>query len=351
MLLRRVATWTCVAWNAPPEPFCDSLFSGLSHFRRLPCFELLDGHEVTVCNDHVDDVDELALRLAGCETLVLIRERTRIGAELLERLPDLKLISQRSVYPHIDVAACTRLGTVVSSDLHAGTPSYATAELTWALVLATARRLPQQMTSLRAGDWQAGVGTTLKGKTLGIVGYGWIGTIVAGYGRAFGMQVLASGGPGSAQRAGEDGIVFAANQRSLFAASDVVSLHVRLLPSTRGMVTAADLAAMSPAAILVNTSRSALIEAGALVDALRSGRPGAAALDVFDTEPLYDTTDPLLTMDNVVCTPHIGYVTEEEWDLQFSDVFHQINAFADGNPTNVINPEVVARHRPSTSSG
>jgi D-3-phosphoglycerate dehydrogenase len=254
----------------------------------------------------------------------------------------LRLISQRSVYPHIDVDACTELGIVVSSDMHAGSPSYATAELTWGLVLATARRIPQQMASLRSGGWQAGVGHTLRSKTLGVYGYGRIGREVLHYGQAFGMRVQVWGSEVARARAAGDGLTVPRSRREFFGTSDVVSVHLRLLDATRGIVTAEDLATMGPDAVFVNTSRAGLVEPGALVTALRAGRPGAAAVDVYETEPLCDPADPLLTLDNVVCTPHIGYVTVEEWELQFADVFDQINAFAAGAPTNVVNPEVLA---------
>jgi len=310
--------------------------------RTLPCFAKLAGHSVTVFTDHVQDVDVLAERLAGFDALVLIRERTEIRTALLERLPNLNLISQRSVYPHIDVDTCTRLGITVCSDLHAGTPSYATAELTWALVLAATRQIPRQVASLKAGTWQAGVGTTLRGKTLGIYGYGRIGQVVAGYGAAFGMDVVAWARPDSLSRARADGLTVADSVESFFRTCDVVSLHMRLVPATRGIVTAEDLGRMKPTALLVNTSRAGLIEPGALVAALRAGRPGMAAVDVFEHEPVRDPTDPLLGLDNIIATPHIGYVTREEWDLQFSDVFDQINAYAAGTPINVVNPHVLA---------
>ena len=313
--------------------------------RTLPCFGKLAGHEVTVFTDHVEETDVLARRLEETEALVLIRERTEVRGALLERLPQLRLISQRSVYPHIDVDACTSLGIVVSSDQHAGTPSYAAAELTWALVLAAVRQLPQQVASLRAGLWQAGVGQTLRGKTLGIYGYGRIGAVVATYGRAFGMEVLAWSRPESIERARADGVTPARDRAELFSASDVLSVHLRLVPATRGVVTASDLATMRPDSLLVNTSRAGLIEPEALVAALRAGRPGGAALDVYETEPLLDRADPLLNMDNVVCTPHIGYVTREEWDVQFSAVFDQVNAYAAGSPTHVVNPDVLKRAR------
>jgi D-3-phosphoglycerate dehydrogenase len=313
--------------------------------RTLECFTRLDGHDVTVFTDHVQDIDRLADRLHDAEALVLIRERTEIRAPLLERLPNLGLISQRSVYPHIDVDTCTDLGIVVSSNLHAGTPSYATAELTWGLVLAAMRQIPQQAASLKAGDWQAGIGRTVLSKTLGIFGYGRIGKVVASYGRAFGMNILVWASESSRDKAQADGLAVAESKAAFFEAGDVVSLHLRLVDATRGIVTAADLARMKPTALLVNTSRAGLIEPGALVSALRSGRPGMAAVDVYDDEPLLDTTHPLLNMDNVVCTPHIGYVTLDEWEVQFADIFDQINAYAAGSPINVVNPEVLAHVR------
>ena len=308
--------------------------------RTLQCFRKLDGHEVTVWNDHVQDTDALAARLKNTEVLVLIRERTQIRARLLEHLDALRLISQRSVYPHIDIDACTRRGVIVSSDQHSGSPSYAAAELTWGLVLAAMREIPQQMFALRAGTWQTGVGNSLRGKTLGIYGYGRIGRTVAGYGKAFGMNVLVWAREASRERARGDGYATAPSKRAFFESCDVLSLHMRLVAETRGIVTRDDLSCMKPTALLVNTSRAPLIEAGALVDALRAGRPGMAAVDVYEDEPLRDPGHPLLAMDNVVCTPHIGYVTRDEYELQFSDIFDQITAYASGHPINVVNPEV-----------
>jgi D-3-phosphoglycerate dehydrogenase len=313
--------------------------------RTLPCFQKLRGHDVTVWNDHVQDTDVLAVRLKDIECLVLIRERTKIQAALLERLPKLELISQRSVYPHIDIAACTRLGVVVSSSQHVGTPSYAAAELTWALILAAARQLPQQIAALKAGKWQIGVGTTLRGKTLGVFGYGRIGATVAGYGRAFGMNVVAWAREESLARARTDGYATARSKAEFFETCDIVSLHMRLVPATRHIVKAEDLARMRPDAVLVNTSRAPLIEPGALVAALRAGRPGYAAVDVFEDEPVRDPTLPLLQFEQVVATPHIGYVTREEYETQFTDIFDQIIAFAAGSPINVVNPEVLARSK------
>jgi D-3-phosphoglycerate dehydrogenase len=313
--------------------------------RTLTCFGQLDGHDVTIWNDHVQDVDALVDRLADTEALVLIRERTKIRTPLLERLPRLKLISQRSVYPHIDIDACTRLGIVVSSNQHAGVPSHATAELTWGLIIAAMRQIPLQMASLRAGRWQAGVGSTLRHKTLGIYGYGRIGAAVAGFGRAFGMNVLVWAREATLLKARADGYATAPSKAAFFEQSDVITLHMRLVDATRGIVTAEDLARMKPTALMVNTSRAPLIAPGALVAALRAGRPGMAAVDVYEDEPMRDTTHPLLNMDNVVCTPHLGYVSRDEYELQFADIFEQINAYAAGAPINVVNPDVMNARR------
>ena len=313
--------------------------------RTLACFALLDGHDVTVWTDHTQDVDVLAERLADTEALVLIRERTRIPAELLERLPNLRLISQRSVYPHIDVEACTRLGIVVSSDLHASSPSYATAEVTWGLILGAMHRIPQQVASLQAGRWQSGMGSSLLFKRLGVYGYGRIGQVIAGFGQAFGMTVAVWGSEASRERARSDGLIVPETREEFFGSSDVVTLHLRLVDATRGIVTATDLAQMQPSALLVNTSRAGLIEPGALLAGLDAGRPGMAAVDVYEHEPLLDPSDPLLVMDQVVATPHIGYVSRDEWELQFVDVFAQIVAFAAGSPTNIVNPDVLAHLR------
>src|SRR5215468_2135909 len=265
--------------------------------RTLVCFSKLAGHEVAIWNDHVEATDALAERLRDTEALVLIRERTKIPAALLEHLPRLRLISQRSVWPHIDIDACSRLGIIVSSDTHAGTPSYATAELTWGLILAAARQIPQQMASLKAGRWQIGVGTTLRGKTLGLYGWGRIAHVVAGYGRAFGMNVVVWAREASRQRARQEGFAVADGKAAFFEACDVISLHMRLVDATRHIVTAHDLARMKPTALLVNTSRAPLIEPGALVAALQAGRPGFAAVDVYEEEPVIDPGHPLLAID------------------------------------------------------
>ncbi|MDD9742377.1 MULTISPECIES: D-2-hydroxyacid dehydrogenase family protein [Marinovum] len=308
--------------------------------RGLPCFRLLDGHEVTVWTDHAPGEAALPDRLHDAEALVLFRERTKVTRGLLQRLPNLRLISQRSVYPHVDVPACTDTGVLLCSNMHSGTPSYAAAELTFGLILAAMRQIPQQMASARAGHWQMGVGKTLRGRTLGLYGYGRIAGAVADYARAFGMKVVWWSSEAGRARARAAGETVAESRAAFFAESDVVSIHVRLKPDTRGIVTAADFAEMQDGALFVNTSRAGLVAPGALLDALNAGRPGMAAVDVFETEPLTDPDDPLLSHPRLICTPHIGFVTEDEFDLQFSDIFAQVNAFAEGRPIHMINPEV-----------
>ena len=309
--------------------------------RTLECFNKLANHSVTIWNDHIQDTDDLAERLRDAEALVLIRERTKIRAPLLARLDKLKLISQRSVYPHIDIEACTQLGIIVSSSQHADSPSYATAELTWGLILAAERRLPQQMAALKAGIWQIGVGNSLRGKTLGIFGYGRIGSVVAGYGKTFGMKVLVWARPESLEQAARDGYAVASSKQTFFSTCDILSLHMRLVDATRGIVSADDLARMKPTSLLVNTSRAGLVQPGALVAALRSGHPGLAAVDVYEDEPVIDRMYPLFALENVICTPHIGYVTREEYELQFSEIFDQIVSYSSGAPINVVNPKVL----------
>jgi len=313
--------------------------------RTLPCFETIARYAPTIWTDHVQDDDALTERLAETEVLVLIRERTKIRRSLIERLPKLRLISQRSVYPHIDIDACTQRGVIVSSSLHADTPSYATSELTFALILAAFRQIPQQVASLKAGQWQFGIGETVRGKTLGIFGYGRIGKAVADYARAFGMEIVVWARPASLEKAKQDGYAIADSKSEFFARCDVLSLHMRLVEATRGIVTSSDLAAMKPTALLVNTSRAGLIEPGALVAALGAGRPGRAAIDVYEEEPLRDPAHPLLNLPNVLCTPHIGYVTRDEYELQFRDIFDQIVAYAEGHPTNVVNPDALANRQ------
>ncbi len=309
--------------------------------RTLPCFAQLAEHDVTVWTDHVEDIDILADRLADAEALVLFRERTKITRALLKRLPNLRLISQRSVYPHVDVPACTDNGVMLCSNLQGDGPNYAAAELTFALIQAAFRQLPQQMASVKAGRWQMGVGRSLRGRTLGLYGYGRIGQAVADYAKVFGMKVVWWGSKQGRARAVADGELVAKSREEFFARSDVISVHVRLKPETKGIITAADLAKMKPRAIFVNTSRAGLVEEGALLAGLNRGHPQTAALDVFDVEPLTNKDDPLLSHPNVIATPHIGFVTEDEFDRQFSDIFEQVNAFSEGAPINVINPETL----------
>jgi D-3-phosphoglycerate dehydrogenase len=312
--------------------------------RGLPCFDRLAGHDVTVWTDHESDPAQLAERIADADALVLFRERTRIGADLLDRLPNLRLISQRSVYPHVDVPACSRNGVLLCSNMHADAPSYAAAELTLALMLASFRQIPQQVANIRKGVWQMGVGRTLRGRTLGLYGYGRIAQAVETYAASLGMRVQWWASDAGRARAQADGKTVADSREAFFANSDIVSLHVRLKPETRGIITAADLAAMQPRSLLVNTSRSGLIVPGVLEAEIAKGRIHAA-VDVFDEEPLLDARHPMLTHPNVLPTPHIGYVTEDEFDLQFADIFDQINAYAAGAPIHMVNPEVWASRR------
>ena len=310
--------------------------------RDLDAFKLVAGHNLTIWNDHTKDNDVLAERLKDTEALVLIRERTPIRAPLIARLPKLKLISQRSVYPHIDVPALTERGILLCSDMHPGKPSYATAELTWGLVLAAMRKIPQEVAALKAGRWQSTMGLGLRGKTLGIYGYGRIGAVVAGYGKAFGMKVLVWGRDTTIERAKADGYSVARKKDAFFDECDVISLHMRLVDATRGIVKAADLARMKPAALIVNTSRAPLIETGALEAALKLGRPGMAAVDVYESEPVLGAAHPLIAMDNAVCTPHIGYVERDGYEGQFASSFGQIVAYLEGKPINVVNTEALA---------
>ena len=308
--------------------------------RNLPCFERLADHDVTIWTDHEPDPARLAARVTDADCLVLFRERTVIGADLLDQLPNLRLISQRSVYPHVDVPACTANGVLLCSNMHAGAPSYAAAEMTLALILAHYRQIPQQAAALKAGQWQMGVGRTLRGRRLGLYGYGRIAGAVAGYARALGLKVQWWASQQGRARVAADGETLAESREAFFATSDIVSLHVRLKPATRGLITAGDLAAMQPRSLLVNTSRAGLIAPGALEDEIARGRIHAA-VDVFDTEPMVDRANILVTHPHVLATPHIGFVTEDEFDLQFSDIFDQINAFAAGAPIHMINPGVL----------
>ena len=310
--------------------------------RGLPCFDLLAGHDVTVWTDHQPDEAILADRLQDADCVVLFRERTKVTPGLLERLPNLRLISQRGAYPHVDVAACTDQGVLLCSNKGADGANHAAAELTFALILAAMRQLPQQMTSVKAGNWQMGVGRSLRGRRLGLYGYGRIGRVVADYARAFGMEVVWWSSEAGRARAEADSETVPESRAAFFGTCDVVSLHLRLTSETRGSVTADDLGAMPPRSVLVNTSRAGLIAEGALLQALNAGHLGAAAVDVFDAEPLTDPNDPLLSHPKLIATPHIGFVTEDEFDKQFADIFEQVNAYAAGAPIHMINPSVYA---------
>ncbi|RXZ36493.1 D-2-hydroxyacid dehydrogenase family protein [Oxalobacteraceae bacterium CAVE-383] len=316
--------------------------------RRLECFSLLDGHDVKVFNNTARGVGQLAIRLAPFDALVLIRERTAFDRTLLNKLPALKLISQTGkVSGHIDVAAATANGIAIAEGV--GNP-IAPAELTWALIMASARHIPQYAGRLREGQWQTvshvpaqnRIGVALNGRTLGIWGYGKIGRMIAGYGRAFGMDVLIWGREGSLAAARKDGYRVAPSREEFFAQADVLTLHLRLNDATEGIVAAGDLMRMKQSAILVNTSRAELIAPGALLQALQVGRPGYAALDVFESEPL-DPADPLLCMDNVLATPHLGYVEADGYELYFRTAFQNILDFTAGQAKNILNPEVLAK--------
>jgi D-3-phosphoglycerate dehydrogenase len=322
--------------------------------RKLKCASILETYSAKVFTNTVKGIGQLSVRLRDAEVLVLIRERTHFPRQLLEKLPKLRLIAQTGrAGAHIDVEACTRLGIAVAET--SGEPT-ATAELTWALILAAMRRLPQYIGNLKHGAWQSsglraasmptnfGLGMVLKGRTLGIWGYGRIGKVVAGFGRAFGMRVVVWGSEGSRQAATNDGHLPADSCESFFETCDVLSLHLRLNDATRGIVKADALARMKPTALLVNTSRAELIEEGALVQALNRGRPGMAAVDVFESEPILQG-HPLLRLENAVCTPHIGYVELDSYERFFKAAFENVVNFIAGNPTNILNPEALRAHR------
>lgn len=316
--------------------------------RKLACASKLDGYNAKVFTNTVKGIGQLSVRLRDADIVVPIRERSPFPRQLLEKLPRLKLIAQTGrVGPHIDVEACTRLGIAVAEGV--GSP-VAPAELTWALIMAAMRRLPQYIASLKHGAWQQaglkassmppnfGVGMVLEGKTLGLWGYGRIGQLVAGYGRAFGMRVLVWGSEASRYKARADGCEAAASREDFFEQADVLSLHLRLDEATRGLVGFDDLQRMKPTALFVNTSRAELLEENALVSALNRGRPGMAAVDVFENEPIMQGT-PLLRLENAICTPHLGYVEQENYELYFGAAFDNVISFIQGEPTNVVNPE------------
>ena len=318
--------------------------------RKLRCASRLEPYNAKVFTNTVKGIGQLSVRLRDADVLVLIRERTHFPRALLEKLPRLKLISQTGkVGSHVDVEACTRLGIAVAEGV--GSP-IAPAELTWALIMASMRRLPQYIGNLKHGAWQQsglksasmppnfGLGMVLQGKTLGIWGYGRIGRLVAGYGRAFGMQVQVWGSEASRERAAADGHVTCGSRQALFETSDVLSVHLRLNDGTRGLITLEDLSLMPPTSLFVNTSRAELVAENALVSALNRGRPGMAAVDVFESEPILQG-HPLLRLENAVCTPHIGYVEQDSYELYFGAAFDNVVNFIQQNPTNIVNPDAL----------
>ena len=315
--------------------------------RKLDCASKLDAFPAKVYTNTVKGIGQLSVRLKDADVLVLIRERTPLNRQLLEKLPRLKLISQTGhAGSHIDLAACTERGIAVAQGT--GSP-YAPAELTWALIMASAKRLPQYIGNLKHGVWQQSglkaasmpvnfsLGTVLRGKTLGIWGYGKIGQLVAGYGKAFGMRVLVWGSAESRARAAQDGFIPASTRQAFFEESDVLSLHLRLSDATRAIVKLEDLSRMKQTALIVNTSRAELIEQDALISALNRGRPGLAAVDVFEVEPILQG-HALLRLENCICTPHIGYVEKDNYELYFGAAFDNVVNFIKGTPTNIVNP-------------
>lgn len=315
--------------------------------RKLRCAEKLEAYPAKVFTNTVKGVGQLSIRLRDADVLVLIRERTQITRQLVEKLPKLKLIAQTGrVGGHIDVNACTERGIAVAEGV--GAP-FATAELTWALIMASMRRIPQYVANLKHGAWQqAGlksssmpvnfsVGMVLRGKTLGVWSYGRIGQLVAGYGRAFGMRVIVWGSEASRQRASADGYEIARDKIDLFESSDVLTLHLRLGETNACSVTLEDLSRMKPTSLLVNTSRAELLEPEALLAALNRGRPGMAAVDVFESEPILQG-HALLRLENCICTPHIGYVEQESYETYFASAFDNVVSYIKGTPTNIVNP-------------
>ena len=315
--------------------------------RKLSCAAKLDAYPAKVYTNTVKGIGQLSVRLKDADVIVLIRERTHLSRQLIEKLPKLKMIAQTGrVGAHIDVGACTERGVAVAEGV--GSPT-APAELTWALIMAATRRIPHYVAHLKHGAWQQaglksasmpanfGLGTVLSGKTLGIWSYGKIGKLLAGYGHAFGMRVMVWGREETRQRAAQDGLEVANSKAELFEQSDVLSLHLRLVNETRGIVTLDDLSSMKPTALLVNTSRAELIEPEALLSALNRGRPGLAAVDVFESEPILQG-HALLRLENCICTPHIGYVEQDSYEMYFSSAFDNVINFIKGTPTNIVNP-------------
>ncbi len=312
-------------------------------FKKMQCFAKLQGHEVISYNTSEKDPVKFAQRVAGCEAIVLTQQRSFLPRAMIEALPaSVKLLAQTGPrVPHIDAAACTERGIIISAS--GGGNSSPTVELTWALILASVRNLPTEVNNMQAGRWQTTAGIGLKGKTLGVYAYGKIGSGVAQVGRAFGMKVICWGRDGSTAKARADGFEVAASREAFFADADIVTLHLPLNKDTRGLITAADLALMKPTARIVNSSRAPLIADGALVDALKKGRPGFAAIDVYESEPVVNREHPLVSMPNVICTPHLGYVTWETYEQYYGAVVGNLLAYAAGAPANVANPEVLQK--------
>jgi len=311
-------------------------------FRRMASFVRLADHEIAIYNDTLKEPARLAERLEDAECVVLTQQRSWFRRPLLEALPNLRLISQTGrVTAHIDLKACTERGVMVCAG-GKGRP-HSTAELAWALILASQRHVPEEVYGLRQGRWQSTLGFDLFGKTLGIYALGGIGSIVAHVGQAFGMRVLCWGRGPSLERARSAGFEVAASRKEFFAESDVLSLHLPMVRETRGIITRADLAGMKPSALLVNTSRAKLIEEGALADALQAGRPGFAAVDVYEDEPIVNADHPLLKLDNALCTPHLGFVTAETYEVHYNLAVEQILSYVEGKPIHVANPEVLRR--------
>ena len=309
-------------------------------FRTLKCSSRLKGHDVTVYHDSVKEPGMLADRLQGADAVILLQQRTPFPRAAAEKVTTLKLISQTGRNAnHIDTAACTEKGILVCGT-GAGAVNH-TAELTWGLIFSVLRHIPEEVRQLKAGRWQTTLGTTVAGKTLGVYAYGRIGSIVARAGRAFDMKVVCWGREGSTGRARADGYEVAPGREAFFESADIVSLHIPLNKETRGIVKHADLARMKPTALIVNTSRGPIIEDGALVRALKEGRPGYGAVDVYDDEPVLEGNHPLLKMDNVVCTPHLGYVDRDTYEKYYGAAVDNVLAYAEGKPVNLLNPEVL----------
>ena len=311
-------------------------------FKTLKCYPKLAGHEVVIYTEPETNVEKIAERLKDADAVILTQQRTAFPRALIEKLPKLKLIGQTGrAASHVDLEACTDRGVVVSAGGSGN--SNATAELTWGLILSALRNLPFEVKRLKEGRWQSTLGIGVNGKTLGIYAYGKIGSIVAGVGKAFGARVVCWGREGSTGRAKAAGFEVAKSRDEFFADCDIISLHLPLNKDTRGIVTRDDLGRMKPTALLVNPSRSGLIAKGALEEALKAGRPGRAAVDVYDQEPVLGADHPLLKMDNVTCTPHLGYVTRESYEEYYAVVVDDIVAFAAGKPNHVLNSDVLSK--------